>query len=82
MERISITSARANLYKLVSNTAKSNQSVTIVGKSGNAVLISEDDWNAISETMFLSNIPGIATSILDAAAADHNEFVSADEVEW
>jgi len=82
VERISITNARANLYALVKKTAKSNQPITIVGKAGNAVLISEDDWNAINETMYLRGIPGLVESIQSAAAAGDDEFVDANEVDW
>ena len=82
MERISITKARTNFYALVKKTATSNQPVTIVGKTGNAVLISEDDWNAINETMYLKGIPGLAESIREAAAAKDENFINADEVDW
>ena len=82
MEKINVSQARTNLYQLVSQTAKSNQPVTITSKNGNAVLISEEDWNSINETMYLNSIPGMMESIVTAAHADDSEFVNADEVEW
>lgn len=82
MEKINITTARTNLYSLVAKTAQNNEPVTIVAKGGNAVLISEADWEAINETLFLHNIPGMVESIQSAANADDSEFVDADEVEW
>ncbi len=82
MERINITAARAGLYSLVTKTAQSNQPVTIVGKNGNAVLISESDWAAINETMYLQNIPGMVESIQTGMNDPESEFVDADEVEW
>ena len=60
---ISITSARAKLYKLVDETVSSHKPVVIKGKRGNAVLLSESDWNAISETLHLVSLPGMSESI-------------------
>ena len=60
---ISITSARAKLYKLVDETLDSHRPVVIKGKRGNAVLLSESDWNAISETLHLVSLPGMRESI-------------------
>ena len=53
MTSISVTEARANIYKLIDEVAASHQPVTITGKRSNAILISEDDWNAIQETLYL-----------------------------
>lgn len=53
MRTISVTKARANLYKLLKETAASGEPVQITGKTNNASLISEDDWRAINETLYL-----------------------------
>lgn len=60
---ISVTSARAKLYQLVDETLSSHKPVVITGKRGNAVLLSESDWNAISETLHLVSLPGMRESI-------------------
>ena len=60
---ITVTNARQNLYQLVNETNVSHIPVQIIGKQGSAVLVSLDDWKAIEETLFLSNIPGMAESI-------------------
>ena len=60
---ISVTGARATLYRLVDETVSSHKPVVIKGKRGNAVLLSESDWNAISETLHLVSIPGMRESI-------------------
>lgn len=60
---ISATQARANLYRLIDDTAQSHIPVFITGKQNNAVLISEDDWQSIQETLHLSSIPGMSISI-------------------
>ena len=58
------TKARANLYKIIDDARKSHRPVVITGRRSNAVVISEDDWNAIQETLYLSSIPGMRESIV------------------
>jgi len=65
MITISITEARSKLYKLVDDTALDSTPVLITGKRNNAVLVSEDDWRAIQETLYLVSIPGMRESILE-----------------
>ena len=60
---ITVTGARAKLYKLIDETVSSHKPVVIKGKRGNAVLLSESDWNAISETLHLISLPGMRQSI-------------------
>jgi len=60
---ISVTGARTKLYKLIDETLNSHKPVVIKGKRGNAVLLSESDWNAISETLHLVSLPGMRESI-------------------
>lgn len=66
MSTINITNARKDLYNLVENVNRYSEPALIVGKKGNAVLISEADWNAIQETLYLNSIPGMAESIIAA----------------
>ena len=64
MSTINITNARANLYQLVSDVNVGFNPITIVNNKGkNAVLISEDEWKNIEETLFLSSIPGYVNNI-------------------
>ena len=68
MSIINITAARDNLFKLVNDVNIGFNPVTIVNNKGkNAVLISEDEWNSISETLYLYSIPGLVDSIVDSA---------------
>ena len=60
---ISATHARANLYRLIDETAASHIPVTITGKLNSAVLVSQNDWNSIQETLYLSSITGMKESI-------------------
>ena len=63
MTTLTASEARANLYRLIDQAAESHKPVFISGKRQTAVLISEEDWNAIQETLFLLSIPGMRESI-------------------
>ena len=63
MKSITATNARANLYKLIDETAENSEPIQITGKRRNAVLISEDDWRSIRESLYLLSIPGMRESI-------------------
>lgn len=63
MSTLNATEARAKLYALIDETKSTHRPITITGKRGNAVLVSEEDWNAISETLDLVSIPGMRESI-------------------
>lgn len=84
MTSISITKARANLYKTVSDVNEYSEPITITNNRGkNAVLVSEDDWLAIQETLYLNSIPGMTQSILDSREEDVSECTSYNpEEEW
>ncbi|UCH79967.1 MAG: type II toxin-antitoxin system Phd/YefM family antitoxin [Nitrospiraceae bacterium] len=63
MTTLSASEARAKLYKLLDEAAESHEPIQITGKRNNAVLVSEDDWRAIQETLHLLSIPGMRESI-------------------
>lgn len=63
MPIIKATDARSKLYRLIDEVASSHEPITITGKRANAILISEDDWRAIQETLYLLSIPGMGDSI-------------------
>lgn len=63
MGRITASEARDNLYRLIDETAVSHTPVVISGRRNNAVLVSEEDWSAIQETLFLLSVPGMRESI-------------------
>jgi len=63
MTTLSASEARAKLYKLLDEAAASHEPIQITGKRNNAVLVSEDDWRAIQETLYLLSIPGMRESI-------------------
>ena len=65
MRILNATEARSKLYSLIDETTDSHQPITITGKRGNAVLVSEEDWKSIEETLYLVSIPGMRESIID-----------------
>ena len=68
MATLTASEARADFYRLIDQTAESHKPVVISGKRGNAVLISEEDWSSIQETLYLLAIPNMRESIKDAMA--------------
>ena len=65
MSAVTASEARANLYRLIDEVAESHDPLLITGKRGNAVLLSETDWNAIQETLHLMSVPGMRESICE-----------------
>jgi prevent-host-death family protein len=63
MTILSASEARKRLYNLVDEVKETHQPVQIIGKRSAAVLVSEEDWRAIEETLYLTSIPGMRESI-------------------
>lgn len=80
MAVLTASEARANLYRLIDQAAESHQPIVIAGKRTSAVLVSEEDWQAMQETMFLLSIPGMRKSIRDAMTEPLAK--SAKELGW
>jgi antitoxin YefM len=73
MKTITATSARSDLYRIIDSAQSSHEPVQITGKRGNAVLVAEDDWFALQETVYLLGIPGMRDSIVVGMAEDIND---------
>jgi len=80
MKTITATKARSDLYSLIDQANESHVPIQITGKRGNAILISESDWSAIQETMYLHSIPGMVESIQDARKQGINQ--ASDTLDW
>jgi antitoxin YefM len=65
MTSLSASQARANLFKLMEQAADSHEPIQITGRHRSSVLISEEDWRAMQETLYLLSIPGMRESIRD-----------------
>ncbi|CAD5271456.1 MULTISPECIES: type II toxin-antitoxin system Phd/YefM family antitoxin [unclassified Imperialibacter] len=80
MKSLSITEARKNIYKLIDEATETHQPVQITGKRNNAVLVSEEDWRAIQETLYLISIPGMRESIITGMKTPLEE--TTDKLDW
>jgi antitoxin YefM len=80
VKSINVTNARERLYLLIDEANCSHEPIQILGKRSNAVLISESDWNAIQETLYLLAIPGMRESILEGINTPVEEC--REELEW
>jgi prevent-host-death family protein len=65
MTILKASEARSKLYRLIDQAAASHEAVMITGKRNNAVLVSEEDWRSIEETLYLLSIPGMRESIIE-----------------
>lgn len=77
---MTVSQARSNIYKIMDETSQTHQPIMITGKRNNVVMISEEDWNAIEETLYLNSVTGMADSIKEAMDAPDSEFI--ENIEW
>jgi prevent-host-death family protein len=80
MSTIIASEARARLFRLIDEAAESHQPLLITGKRNKAVLIAEEDWQAIQETLFLLSVPGMRESIREGMAESVDEC--AEDLDW
>ena len=80
MTTITATEARANLYRLMDAAAESHEPIVITGKRTRAVLVSEADWKAMQETLFLLSIPGMRESIREGMETPVQDC--SDALDW
>ena len=65
MKTLTTTEARKNIYKLIDQANETHEPIQITGKKSNAVLVGEEDWRNIQETLYLTSIPGMRASITE-----------------
>jgi len=80
LKTINVTKARSRLYQLIDDAYESGEPIQITGKRGNAVLISEDNWKAIQETLYLLSIPGMRESIREGLNTSLEEC--SEDLDW
>ncbi len=80
MTVITATEARERLYRLLDEVSASHEPVHISGKRSNAVLVSEEDWRSIQETLHLLSVPGMRESIVKGLATPVDEC--AEKLDW
>lgn len=83
MDSISATAARKGLYKLIASVNENSAPVAITNNKGKgAVLVGEDDWAAIEETLYLNGIPGMSSSLEEGMLEPLDKCVGENELEW
>ena len=80
MTTLSATEARANLYRVIDDVSISHEPVLITSKRNNAILLSEQDWAAIQETLHLLSVPGMRESIKKGMDTDISECN--EDLDW
>lgn len=83
MASVSATAARKDLYNLIARVNDNSTPITITNNRGKgAVLVGEDDWAAIEETLYLNSIPGMSASLEQGMAESVGDCVGEDNLEW
>lgn len=82
VKTVNVTNARDNLYNLIDETIMSSEPIQIIGKRGNAILLSEDDWKAIQETLYLINIPGMKDSLIEGRNTPKEDLLDLEDIGW
>ena len=77
---ISVSQARANIFKLIDETNQSHSPIIITGKNNDAVLLSLDDWNSLQETLYLISMPKMRKSIVEGLNTPVEECL--EEIKW
>jgi antitoxin YefM len=80
MTTMTATDARKNLYALVDEVSVSHEPIQIAGKRNSAVLISDEDWRSVQETLYLTGVPGMRESITEGLKTPAEECDA--ELEW
>ena len=79
LKTLSATAAREKFFGLIDETAENHAPVLITAKRNNAVLIGEDDWNSIQETLHLLSVPEMRSSIVEGLKASSEEVLSKED---
>lgn len=82
MTNTNITNFRKDIYELLEQTIKYNEPINISTKNGNAVVLSEEDYNNLMETLYISSIPGLKEDIVEGLKEPIEDCVDEEEVEW
>lgn len=82
MININVTNFRKNIYELLEQTVKFNEPVNVTTKDGNAVVLSEEDYNGLMETLNLSSNPKMKEKIVSGLKTPIEECIPEDEVQW
>ena len=82
MTNTHITNFRKDIYEMLEQTIKYNEPINISTKNGNAVVLSEEDYNGLMETVYLLSSPGMKEKLIEGKNTKIEDCVSEEEVEW
>lgn len=82
MTNTNITNFRKDIYEMLEQTIKYNEPINISTKNGNAIVLSEEDYNGLMETVYLLSTPGMKEKLIEGKNTPIEECVSEKEVEW
>lgn len=82
MTNTNITNFRKDIYELLEQTIKFNEPINISTKNGNAIVLSEEDYNNLMETLYISAIPKLKEDIIKGLKEPLEDCIDEDEVEW
>lgn len=82
MLNVNITNFRKNIFGILEQTIKYNEPVNISTKEGNAVVLSEEEYNGMMETLYLSSMPATKENIIEGLNTSLDDCISESEVEW
>lgn len=82
MQIVSISTGRANLFNLAQTTIESHEPIVMTGKHGNVVLLSEEDFRAIQETLHLQSIPNLVEDVNAGKKASKKDLATRDQLPW
>lgn len=82
MNTTTITNFRKNIYGMIENTIRYNEPLSIISKTGNAVVLSEEEYNSLVETVYLNSIPEMKEKLVEGLNTPLEETVPEEEVIW
>lgn len=82
MINVNITSFRKNIYSILEQTIKYNEPVNVSTKDGNAILISEEDYRNLMETLYIESVPGLKEEIINGMKEPLEEYIDESKVNW
>ena len=82
MTNTNITNFRKNIYEMLDTAIEFNEPITISTKNGNAIVLSEEDYNNLIETLYITSVPKLKKEIIKRGNSSDDDFVPEEEVEW
>lgn len=82
MLNTNVTAFRKNIFHLLEQTIKYNEPVNVSTKDGNVIVLSEEDYNGLMETLYLSSVPGMKETIAEGLHTPLSECIPESEVRW